>query len=156
MTVSGAVVHESVRLEGERELERSLVALLCSALATGLSMGFSLIAKGLFHTYLPTAGWSPLVDNLGYTLGFLLVVLGRQQLFTENTLTVILPLLTHPNLRTFMLVARLWAIVLVGNLIGAFLFAAFIAHISIFSPEIQRSFTEISLKSMQGISAHFS
>src|SRR5579885_2525388 len=102
---SAIVVHETVREEGERELRRSPFALAMSALAAGLSMGFSLIAQGLLHTYIPIPAWRPLLENLGYSLGFLIVVLGRQQLFTENTITVILPLLAHPNRRTFMRVA---------------------------------------------------
>src|SRR5258706_7568636 len=90
-----------------------------SALAAGLSMGFSLVAQGLLHTYLRGASWSPIIDNFGYSLGFLIVVLGRQQLFTENTLTVILPMLARPSLRTFSRIVRLWSIVLVCHLIGA-------------------------------------
>ncbi len=47
---------------------------------------------------LPDAKWRPLVDSLGYSLGFLFVILGRQQLFTENTLTAILPLARRPTI----------------------------------------------------------
>src|SRR5947209_8352377 len=120
--ISVVVVHETVREEGERELRRSPAALAWSGLAAGLSMGFSLVTQGLLHAYLPAAAWTPLVDNLGYSVGFLIVVLGRQQLFTENTVTAILPLLAHPNLSTFLRIVRLWAVVLLANLLGAFLF----------------------------------
>ena len=114
--ISAVVVHETVREEGERELRRPPSALAWSGLAAGLSMGFSLVAEGLLHAYLPRASWTPLIDNLGYSTGFLIVILGRQQLFTENTLTVILPLLAHPSWSTLWRVARLWAIVLAANL----------------------------------------
>ena len=150
INVSAIVVHETVRLEGERELRRTTVALICSSLAAGLAMGFSLVAKGLFHTYLLASPWRPLVENLGYSLGFLIVVLGRQQLFTENTLTVILPLLSHPDSRTFLRVGRLWLIVLLGNVIGAFLFAWLATFTSVFPLQIQHSFTMLALQSMQG------
>ena len=60
-------------------------------------MGFSLVVEGLLRSGLPDTSWRPLVANLGYTLGFLIVVLGRQQLFTENTLTVVLPVLHRKN-----------------------------------------------------------
>lgn len=109
-------MHETIRLEGEEELKRSNSALAFSGLAAGLSMGFSLIAQGLLQAHLPDAGWTPLVVNWGYSFGFLIVVLGRQQLFTENTLTVILPLLVRRDRKTLLAVARLWAIVLVANL----------------------------------------
>jgi formate/nitrite transporter FocA (FNT family) len=61
LNISHTVVHETVRVEGERELHRSLVALLCSLLAAGLSMGFSLVGRGVIHDYLPQADWHPLV-----------------------------------------------------------------------------------------------
>src|SRR5512135_3357410 len=95
---SAVIVHETVREEGARELERKPIALAWSALAAGLAMGFSLIAQGLLHFYLRGIPWSPILDNFGYCVGFVIVVLGRQQLFTENTLTAILPLLAHPIL----------------------------------------------------------
>jgi formate-nitrite transporter family protein len=144
------VVHETVREEGEQELQRTPVALAWSALAAGLSMGFSLIAQGLLHYYLGGASWSPLIDNIGYSVGFLIVVLGRQQLFTENTLTAILPLLTHPDLRTLWLVIRLWGIVFVANLVGTLIFAFVVAHTSLFTPGIQQSFAEVSQHSLRG------
>ena len=78
------------------------------------------------------------------------MVLGRQQLFTENTLTAILPLLTHPNWRTLWLVIRLWVIVFLANLVGTLIFAFVVAHTSLFPPAIQRSFAEVSQHSLRG------
>ena len=141
--ISALVVHETIREEGERELRRSASALAWSGLAAGLSMGFSLIAQGLLRAYLPAESWSPLISMFGYSIGFLIVVLGRQQLFTENTLTAILPLLAHPNLRTIFCVLRLWLIVLLANLLGALAFAMLVAHTAIFKPEVQAAFTAI-------------
>src|SRR4051794_20458020 len=91
----GAIVYKAILMEGEEELSRSSAALFWSGLAAGLSMGFSMIAEGLLATYLPDASWRPLVAKFGYSAGFLIVILGRQQLFTENTLTPILPLLVR-------------------------------------------------------------
>lgn len=148
-TISAAVVHEAVREEGERELSRPPDALAWSGLAAGLSMGFSLVGQGLLRAYLPGAPWRPLVSSLGYTLGFLIVVLGRQQLFTENTVTAILPLLAHPNKRTIWRVARLWAIVFLTNLLGAFIFATIVAHTPLFPPQVQHAFSSIGLIAVQ-------
>jgi len=148
--ISALVVHEIVREEGERELNRPPEALALSALAAGLSMGFSLVFQGLLHTYLPAAPWRPLIDNLGYSVGFFIVILGRQQLFTENTLTAMLPLFAHPDWHTFWKVARLWLVVLAANLVGALLFALLVAHTAIFPANIQRSFAEIAQHSLRG------
>ncbi|GLV56791.1 hypothetical protein KDH_36300 [Dictyobacter sp. S3.2.2.5] len=151
VSISPAVIHEAIRVEGEIELNRTIFALACSSLAAGLSMGFSLIGRGVIHYYLPTtAFWRPLVDNFGYSLGFLIVILGRQQLFTENTLTVILPLLTHFDKRTTLRVLRLWGIVLLGNFVGAFLLATLVAQTLLFPPGIRDVFTQLSQQAFEG------
>lgn len=137
------VVYEAIRLEGEEELRRTAAALAWSALAAGLSMGFSFIAEALLASHLPDRPWRPLLSRMGYCVGFLVVVLGRQQLFTENTLTVILPLLLRRTRLTLKRVVRLWAVVLVANLFGTLLFALFIARVNLFPPEVQHALAEI-------------
>ncbi|MBV8882855.1 MAG: formate/nitrite transporter family protein [Chroococcidiopsidaceae cyanobacterium CP_BM_RX_35] len=150
-TRPGAVVlHEAIREEGERELRRPVSALAWSGLASGLSMGFSLIAEGLIQASLPDKPWRPLLTKLGYTVGFLIVVLGHQQLFTENTLTAVLPLLNKRNAANLRRLLRLWVVVLVTNLVGGFLVAWVLGHTEVFKPDVQHAFTEISLKSMEG------
>lgn len=149
-TPRAAVIHETIREEGEFELERTFSALAWSALAAGLSMGFSLVVEGLLRSHLPDTAWRPLVSKLGYCAGFLIVVLGRQQLFTENTLTVILPLLLRRDVKTLLSVLRLWAIVFLANLVGAFIFAYVISHTNIFMPEVKQAFQEIGREAMEG------
>ncbi|MGI8690511.1 MAG: formate/nitrite transporter family protein [Thermomicrobiales bacterium] len=144
------VVYEVIRREGEDELRRTISALAWSGLAAGLSMGFSLVAMGLIRARLPDTPWRPLVVNLGYSIGFLIVILGRQQLFTENTLTPILPLLNKPSGGTLWRVARLWAVVLATNLIGALVFAWVVGHTAVFRPEIRAAFAAIGDEALQG------
>lgn len=141
-SIPAVVVHEAVRREGETELERASLALAWSGLAAGLSMGFSLFTEGLLHAHLPDAPWRPLLTKLGYTVGFLIVVLGRQQLFTENTLTVILPFLERRDLPTMLNVLRLWTIVLFMNLLGVWLFTLGLRE-PIFEPNVLESFATI-------------
>lgn len=127
-----AVLHETIRLEGEEELSRGIPALGWSALAAGLSMGFSMLARGLLHRHLGGVPGSFLIESLGYPFGFLVVILARQQLFTENTMTAVLPLMTHPSLRKLGSLLRLWSVVFVGNLVGTALFAYGILHMRLF------------------------
>ena len=145
-----AVIHEAIRVEGEGELKRAVSALTWSGLAGGLSMGFSLVAPGLLQGHLPDTIWRPLVTNLGYSVGFLAVILGRQQLYTENTLTVILPLFTRRDLRTLLQVIRLWSIVLLTNLAGAYAFALTLGKTAVFSPEIAAAFHDIGAHAISG------
>lgn len=150
MRARAAILHETIRIEGETELGRKASALAWSGLAAGLSMGFSLVGRGLLEANLPNHSWRSIIASFGYSLGFVIVVMGRQQLFTENTLTVILPLLSRRSRKAFKQVARLWSLVLVSNLLGTFVFAWIVGHVDIFPPPVQEAFTQIGLKTMQG------
>ena len=143
-SVKAHVVHEAVRHDGDIELERSSGALASSGLAAGLSMGFSFIAEGLIRSRLPDEPWRPLLAKFGYSLGFLLVIIGRQQLFTENTLTAVLPVLARRNWNSLYRMLRLWAIVLAANLTGAHIVAWVLANTPVFRPEVQHALAEIA------------
>ena len=147
---SALIIHETIRLEGEHQLRRPTSALAWSALAAGLSMGFSLVAQGLLRANLPDQRWSTIIASFGYSVGFVIVVMGRQQLFTENTLTVILPFLSQTSRAMFLQVMRLWGIVLLCNLTGAGLFAMVIGHIQVFSARVEQAFAEIGLEALKG------
>jgi len=150
VAIGAHIVHETIRREGEQELQRSWSALAWSGFAAGLSMGFSLVAEGLLAAFLPTAGWTQLVSKLGYSVGFLIVVLGRQQLFTETTLTAVLPLFSHRDVKTGLETLKLWGIVLGANVVGAYLFAYTVARVPIFSPHIYQAMLEVSGGGAQG------
>lgn len=145
-----AVVHEAIRKEGEDELRRPNSALAWSGLAAGLSMGFSLVTEGLIRAHLPVAEWTPLLSKFGYSIGFLVVVLGRQQLFTENTLTPILPLMARRDLATLFQVIRLWSVVLVSNLVGTYLFAWVLGNTGVFDPDVKHVFGQIGEEALRG------
>jgi formate/nitrite transporter FocA (FNT family) len=140
----GHILYLAIHSEGEHELERTNSALAWSGLAAGLSMGFSLLSEGLLRSHLPDAPWRPLVTKFAYSVGFLIVILGRQQLFTENTLTVILPLLRKKSLEVVANVSRLWGIVLGANLAGAFVFAWVLGNTNAVGPEIRLAIAEIA------------
>jgi formate/nitrite transporter FocA (FNT family) len=143
-SVRARVVHETIVRQGEQELCRSNSALGWSGLAAGLSMGLSFIAEGLLQAYLPAAPWRPLVVSLGYSFGFFAVILGRQQLFTENTLTAVLPLLNKRDRATLVQVLRLWFIVLTANLVGAHAVAWVLSNTSAFQPYVQHAFAQLA------------
>jgi len=152
---SGKVIYKAILTEGEEELERPTAALFWSGLAAGLSMGFSMIGEGLLKANLPDEHWAILVTKFGYCAGFLIVVLGRQQLFTENTLTPILPLLQKRPMASVANVLRLWGTVLVANLLGALVIAFAVTHTDGFSAEATTAFREIGAQAIQpGFGGH--
>lgn len=142
-------IHEAVRIQGEQELSRPVRSLAWSGLAAGLRMGLSLTAEGLLQAGLPEAPWRSLVASAGYTAGFLVVILGRQQLFTENTVTPVLPLLHSPDLAKGLSVLRLWSVVFAANLIGTILFAAMAALGDIFDEPTLQTFDEIGRRAAE-------
>jgi len=139
-----AIVYETIRREGKGELERTSGALAFSGLSAGLSMGFSFFGMSTIYAFLPDAPWRTLLAGGGYSIGFLITILGRQQLFTENTLTPILVLLGKFELGTLWKVVRLWLIVLCANIAGAFAFAEFIAHAAVLAPPIVQAFHDLA------------
>ena len=144
-----AVLHEIIRQQGDLELERSIAALFWSALAAGLTMGLSLMAMGLLNSRLPDGDGFKVIASFGYCAGFLAVILSRQQLFTENTLTAVLPIMSKPTLNNFGRLLRLWAVVLVGNLMGTLLVAYVMLHLPIFDTQTDKAFLEIGRKVME-------
>ena len=140
------VVYEAIRREGEEELSRSTAALVWSGIAAGLSMGFSFLMEGLLSLHIPEAGWKPLVTKFGYCMGFLIVVLGRQQLFTENTLTPVLHLLHCRNRHTLVQTLRLWVTVLAANVAGAAVFAMLMHAMGYFQADLQAELSQIAAK----------
>ena len=138
------VIFETIRREGEADYERSSAALFWSALAAGGSMTFSMITMGVIQAQLPDTPWRHLVASFGYTVGFLIVILGRQQLFTENTLTPLLPLFSDLKPWRFKQLARLWAMILVGNLAGVLVTSALVAFAGAFPEETRHAFDALA------------
>lgn len=142
-------IHEHIRQDGEKELQRDGMALLWSAIAAGLSMGASLLAKGIFHVQLDGIPGSFVLENLGYTFGFIIVIMARQQLFTENTVTAVLPIMHKPTPGNIALLMRLWGIVLLGNLIGTAIAAWAFEHMPIFDEPTRDAFVKIGMDVMK-------
>ncbi|WDH50329.1 formate/nitrite transporter family protein [Pseudomonas chlororaphis] len=144
-----AVLHEIIRTQGDKELERSVAALWWSALAAGLTMGLSLMGMGLLDSRLPDGEGFKVIASFGYCAGFLAVILARQQLFTENTLTAVLPIMSKPTLGNFARLCRLWGVVLVGNLCGTLLVAYVMLRLPIFDARTDLAFLDIGRKVME-------
>jgi formate/nitrite transporter FocA (FNT family) len=138
------VIYEVVRRLGEEEMSRPSTSLWWSGVAGGLSISFSLLAQAVLETHLPETGWRVLVTSFGYCVGFLIVVLGRQQLFTESTITVVLPVLKDFTWKSLGNMGRLWAIVLVANLAGTLFAALFCSYTPVLPDELLEGMLSIS------------
>ncbi|MBP0613997.1 formate/nitrite transporter family protein [Jiella mangrovi] len=141
-------IYELVRQEGEDELTRPITSLWWSGLAAGLSIGFSVFTQAVLRDYLPDSAWRPLLECWGYSVGFLIVILGRQQLFTEITLTAVLPVLARPTWIGVKAIARLWAVVFIANMVGTAIYGAGIAFDVLGTPDITAAALAISREAM--------
>ena len=145
------VLFEIIRRSGQEELERSLRSLWWSGLVAGLSIGFSVLAPAMLQRYLPVGGWSPIISQLGYSVGFVIVILSRQQLFTENVITAVVPVMAKWHLHNLLLMLRLWAIVLVANIVGATLFSVFLRYSGAIDPELAKAIHVVSAKLLHSV-----
>jgi formate/nitrite transporter FocA (FNT family) len=140
------IVHAAVVKQGEDELERPAGSLFWSGLAAGIAILASVTAQAALHHGLPDAPWRDLVAGLGYTLGFIIVILGRMQLFTEHTTVAVLPLMRERTRANLVRTLRLWGIVFAGNLIGAAAISAAAFYLPLQSAELTQAMVEVSAK----------
>ena len=120
-------IFEQVANNARQELGRSSVSLAISGFAGGIFMGLSALGNAIAIALLTPAGAQPsastlFIGKMFYPLGFIVVILGRSQLFTENTLYPVALVLAEKN--HFWNTMRLWAVVLPFNVLGALTFSA--------------------------------
>jgi formate/nitrite transporter FocA (FNT family) len=142
--LNSKLIYEVIRRDGDEELERPLKSLIWSGIAAGLLISFSVLGEAVLRTHLPDTPARYLIENLGYSFGFLLVILGRMQLFTENTITTILPLVAERSMACLGRVLRLWSVVLAANIVGAAVAAAFMAFSGAFGPDLLAVISDLS------------
>lgn len=142
--LSPKLIYEVIRREGEEELARTKRSLVWSGIAAGILISLSVLGEAILRTYLPDTPSRYLIENLGYSLGFLAVIMGRMQLFTENTITTVLPFMRTRTLHAFGCMMRLWAVVLAANVVGAFAVSAIFVFTSALPAEIMPAIEELS------------
>ena len=103
---------------------RSKAELLFSSFSAGLEIGFSIFLMGTLHT-LFSGSLDPsqlhILLSIAYPLGFVFVIIGRSELFTEQTTLAVLPVLNrNASLKNLLVI---WVIIYSGNLIGGYVFS---------------------------------
>ncbi len=138
------VIYEIVRRLGDEEMDRPVTSLWWSGTAAGLSISFSLLAQGILQEHLPAAPWTALVVSLGYSVGFVMVVLSRQQLFTESTVTAVLTVMADFTRANLWRLARLWSVVLLANMAGTLIAAVLCTFTPVLTPELKAAMLDIA------------
>ncbi len=138
------VVHEVVRQQGIEELERPTASLLWSGVAAGVVIWLSLIAQAALMLRLPDSPWRPALAGAGYSVGFVVTILGRLQLFTESTIVAVLPLATKPSWSSLGRTLRLWGLVFAANMVGTLAIALIVPHSNVVTADQLAAMLEIS------------
>jgi formate/nitrite transporter FocA (FNT family) len=142
-------IFEQVANNARQELGRSSVSLAISGLAGGIFMGLSAMGNAIAIALLTPAGAAPtpvtlFIAKMFYPLGFIAVILGRSQLFTENTLYPVALVLAEQN--HFWKTMRLWAVVLPFNVVGALAFASLASLTGALPPAVVQSLSDLGLQ----------
>jgi formate/nitrite transporter FocA (FNT family) len=141
-------IFEGVSNNARDELARPTLALFISGLAGGLTMGLTGLGVAVARAYLGGGNVQQFVANLLYPLGFIAVIIGRAQLFTENTLyPVVLVLDERKHLLNTL---RLWGTVFAANNLGALGFAALAVLSGALRPEYMRTLVEMGVDAAPG------
>lgn len=138
------IIYEVVRRHGDEEMARPFVSLWWSGVAAGLSMSFSLLAPAILQIHLSDAPWRPLVTGFGYSAGFVMVVMSRQQLFTETTVTAVLPVIARFNAGNLARLARMWIIVFSANFAGTLFAALFSTFTPVVTADLYNGMLDLS------------
>ena len=141
-------IFEQVANNARQELGRSSTSLAISGLAGGIFMGLSALGTAIALAMLtppgvPPSGTIQFIAKMFYPLGFIVVILGRSQLFTENTLYPVALVLAEK--KHFWNTLRLWSVVLPSNVFGALVFAALASLTHAVNPAIVQSLAQLGL-----------
>jgi len=110
---------------GLKEYKRSDLGLFLSSLSAGLEVGFSILIIGIIYTFFKnesTNGQLAVMMALVYPIGYIFVIIGRSELFTEHTTLATIPVMNGQA--SLSSLAKLWLIVYVGNLVGGYIFGS--------------------------------
>jgi formate-nitrite transporter family protein len=149
-------IYEQVANNARQELGRSSISLAISGLAGGVFMGLSALGTAIALSMLtapgaPASGAVQFIAKMFYPLGFIVVILGRSQLFTENTLYPVALVLAEK--KHFWNTLRLWAVVLPANVLGALVFAALAVLTHAVNPAVVQSLCQLGLQATQNPAA---
>jgi len=101
---------------------------------SGLAAGFAITITFLLYTSMTAkTGGDPVLSAILYPLGFVYIILGDYQLFTENTLPPVA--LVLERLASVPALLGIWAVVLAANLVGGVAGAFFLSSTGVFTPE---------------------
>jgi formate/nitrite transporter FocA (FNT family) len=145
-------IFHNVAEDAREELKRSPKKLAFSGLAGGLTLGLTGLTVAAVRALIGRGGWQDLVSYLAYPVGFIAVIIGRAQLFTENTLYPVILVLDER--RYLLQTLRLWGVVFESNVAGAMFFALLAIKSGALQPGIASQLVDMGTEAVQGSASH--
>jgi formate/nitrite transporter FocA (FNT family) len=124
-------IFQRIVASAEEEFETRNRELVFSGVAAGFAITLTVLAYAAVGA--SVGGEGALLAPLLYPLGFVFIVVGHYQLYTENTLPPVTLVLTRLASVTSLL--RVWSLVIVGNLVGVTVGAYVLANTGVLLPE---------------------
>src|SRR5438270_3882152 len=145
-------IFEAATENGRSELKRSWRSLAFSGLAGGITLGLSGLSVAALNAMLGEGSWQRLASFVMYPAGFIAVIIGRSQLFTENTLYPVVLVLDER--RHWLATLRLWGVVFTANIFGALLFAALAIRTAALRPDVAGALVKLGNDAVPGSFEH--
>ena len=136
-------IYNQVAANARQELKRTNTALAISGFGGGAFMGLSAMGTAIAVALLGTGSTAMILSRMLYPIGFIVVIIGRSQLFTENTLYPVALVLAEK--RYLWQTLRLWSIVLPANVAGALGFSLLAAWSPALQPIFVQALTRLGL-----------
>ncbi|MFZ0201083.1 MAG: formate/nitrite transporter family protein [Candidatus Sulfotelmatobacter sp.] len=151
--LTAAEIFQAALENARDELRRSNQKLAFSGLAGGLTMGLTALSVACVRAMQSGGSNEQIVPYFIYPIGFIAVIIGRAQLFTENTLHPVILVLDER--RHVVRTLRLWGIVFASNLVGALLFALLAVKSPALRPGIVAQLVQLGENAAFGSGSHF-
>lgn len=145
-------IFTNVEKNAHDELKRTTRALAFSGLAGGFGMGLTGLGVAAVHAALGEGKTQEFISLLFYPLGFISVIIGRAQLFTENTLYPVALILSER--KHFLDTARLWIVVFLSNVVGAAVFAALMVRTPSLRTDVAQQLITLGQAAVTGQHSH--
>lgn len=127
-------IHEILEEQIETAMQQHLRPkwnLFLSAISAGLEIGFSIFLMATIYSLFAGVYHPSVLHTMlafAYPLGFIFVIIGKSELFTEHTTLAVIPVLNgNASLKSLLVV---WGVIFAGNLVGGSIFSYILSVIS--------------------------
>lgn len=137
-------IQQRLLASADEEITSQPREMFFSSMTAGIAITLTLIGYSVGTSHFPD---NIFLSTLLYPLGFIYIILGRFQLYTENTLPPVA--LIFARLASIPILFKVWGVVLAGNLIGAIAGGYVLANTAVLSPDAKVAATNFVVHGLE-------